>query len=256
MALKKRNKALLIIFILLIIVGVFYMFFVRVRIVRPGEIGVKASIGNPVNNEDDYDIQAVKGYVFYMPLYSELTVYPTTVQLARYERMPVTTKDGIQFFIQPVVSYQLDESQAVHFYKTIRKSLSETDQQYVKELVVSAFTMAANEFTADSLSLHEQLFTQITAKNLTPTMSELGLVLKSINTNMEIPAFIKDAIEARNKSLQQALTIQNSYQEIEAQRKADSIRNAALTPLAIQKMQIEKWDGKTPLNNEELKVKN
>ena len=256
MVFKAKKKAWLIIFIILTILGVFYAFFVRVRIVRSGEIGIKADIGNPINNKENYSIQAVKGYVFYMPFYSELVVYPTTIQPAKYEQMPVLTNDGIQFFIQPVISYQLDEDKATNFYKSIRKSLSETNQEYLKELVVSSYTLAAKEFTADSLSLNEPLFNQIASTYLSEKMNDIGLILKSSNAYMEIPLFIKEAIETRSKSLQQALTIKNSYVEIDAKRKADSLINASLTPLAIQKMFIEKWDGKTPINSEELRAKN
>jgi len=255
MIFKAKNKALLIVFIILLILGVFYAFFVRVRIVRPGEIGIKVDIGNPVSKDVDSDMQIVKGYVFYVPLYSELVVYPTTIQPMKYEQMPVMTNDGIQFFIRPVISYQLDENKAGHFYKSIRKSLSETGQEYLKELVVSSYTLAASEFSADSLSLNEQFFNQKASLYLAEKMDDVGLLLKSTNAYMEIPLFIKDAIETRNKSLQQALTIKNSYTEIDAKRKADSLLNASLTPLAIQKMFIEKWDGKTPINGNELKIK-
>lgn len=69
---------------------------------------------------------------------------------------------------------------------------------------------------------------------------------------------MKKTIEARNNAIQQAIQVENELKVAEARAKkllveakaeseANELRQRTLTPLLVQQLFIEKWDGHTPL---------
>lgn len=252
MALKKRTKVVITILIIAAILALFYTFFVQIRSVNAGEIGVKASLGSPVDNNADFRIEAVKGYVVFMPLYSDFVVYPTSVQVASYDSIRIISKDAVYLYVSPSVSYQLDESKVVQFYKATRSSQPLSDGSYLKDLVTSSYIKAAATFTVDSIANNEMKFEELSNKILTEKLNEIGIVLKNMLSNVEYPEAVRHSIDLRIKSMQEALIIEGRLRQVEALRKEDSLRYSALTPLAIQKMFIDKWDGKMPGSKSEV----
>lgn len=251
MALKKKYK-FLITLLLIIAVGVlFYTFFVQIRHVKAGEIGVKASLGSPIDNGVDYDIRTVKGYIVFMPLYTDFVTYPTTIQVTTYDDIAISTQDGMQFHLKPSISYQVNEAKAIQLYKSNR-SLSVLNNGYLKEIVTASYAAVANSFSADSLVMNKQQFETLVNTTLVIKMNDIGLELKNITSNMKYPEIIENAISLRAQALQDALVTESKLREIEAQSREDSIRFSVLTPLAIQKMYIEKWDGKMPAYGGEI----
>jgi regulator of protease activity HflC (stomatin/prohibitin superfamily) len=75
---------------------------------------------------------------------------------------------------------------------------------------------------------------------------------------MEPPQSLKDAIDAKNKTVQEAMQAENKVRQAEADAKVkkvsaeadkyvNDLKASALTPLIIQQMFIDKWDGKLPV---------
>ena len=67
-----------------------------------------------------------------------------------------------------------------------------------------------------------------------------------------------DAVNAKNKAVQEAMKVENELRvaeaqakklivEAESEKKTNEHKQQSLTPLLIQQQFIEKWDGKTPL---------
>jgi hypothetical protein len=265
---KKKNskwKVLLTLFIFIILLGVFFKFFMQVRHIQSGYIGIKSSAGSLINNSADYDIQTVKGYVVYIPMYTELVILPTTIQNAAYDSLRINTKDGVEFIVKPRVSYQLDETKSDLFFKNCHKQLDDIKKSYLKEIVANAYSSIASIYNSDSLVANKQNFEVEVNQNLNIKMSEIGLILRNTNSNLEIPQKIKDIIELRSIALQHAILAEDKKKQIEAEaeiqiikantiRKEDSLKNTSLTDYAIQKMFIEKWDGKLPVYGETPKI--
>ena len=96
-------------------------------------------------------------------------------------------------------------------------------------------------------------------------MGEIGLILKNTNSNLQIPQKIKDIIALRSQALQNAILAEDKIKQAEAEAqialleartksREDSLKNSAITSLAIQKMFIEKWDGKLPVYGDTPKI--
>lgn len=261
MALAGKYKFLITAVVIIALAVLFYNFFIQVRQIEPGNIGVKSNIGST----DDTDMELVKGYVIFMPLLTDLQIYPTTIQTAAYDSLKVTTKDGVQFSVKPSVSYQLDEQKAGLFYKICRKPIDAISKTYLKEIVIKSFDEAANHFVSDSLFYNKHVFDSLATALLTQKASLIGLDMKNISSNLQIPAHISQIMMLRSQALQNAILAEDKRIQAEAearldfaaadgQRRKDSLNNSALTPLFIQKLFIEKWDGKLSPNSDTPKI--
>ena len=237
MAVKNKHKALIILLLLIVIGVIFSVFFVQVTQMESNEVAVKVGLG-------DSNVEVVSGDVVYMPLRTQLYVYPTIIRTKSFDSIVFILKDGVQFQFSPSISYRLDPAKADLFYRRCGTSLSVAERGPLKEFVKTAFLDAANGFTTDSLMYNKQTFEKTANERLSGLLNNVGLVLESSNSNMVVPNIIQDIVTLRAKALQEALIVESSLRESEAQRKSDSLQYSVLTPLAIQKMFIDKWDGK------------
>ena len=84
-----------------------------------------------------------------------------------------------------------------------------------------------------------------------------GFIFQQLTSNLTAPQSLKDAIDAKNRTTQEAYQAENKLRQAEAEAKAkiiaaeaekkvNDLKASALTPLIIQQMYIEKWDGKLP----------
>jgi hypothetical protein len=84
-----------------------------------------------------------------------------------------------------------------------------------------------------------------------------GFIFQQLTSNLTAPQSLKDAIDAKNKATQEAYQAENKLRQaeaeakakiiaVEAEKKANDLKASALTPLIIQQLFIEKWDGKLP----------
>lgn len=262
---NKKWKFLLSILILLVLVGFFSNFFMQIKHIKSGYIGIKASIGNPIDNSVDYDLKVIKGYTVFIPLYTEISIYPTTIQTVAYDAINVNALDGTEFVVKPNISYQLDESEIKLLYMASKQSLEEMNNTYIKELVTYSYAKASGNFSSDSLVSHKNTFDSLVNTILASKLGEIGLILKNTNSNLQIPLKIKDIIALRSHTLQNAILAEDKIKQTEAETqvqllvakansKEDSLRNSAITSLAIQKMFVEKWDGKLPIYGDTPKI--
>lgn len=249
---KKKGKILLRLLILAVIIGLIFFFLIRVKHINAGFVGIKATIDNPLNNTGTYDLTVVRGYVFYMPLFSELRVYPTTTQTVVYGNINIRSGDGIPFVLKPRVSYRLDEGKAASFFKNHQESPEKISEGYLKEIMVNAYVVSASGFDSDSLARNRAAFEEKANILLAAKMSEAGLILDNANSNPEIPESVSRFNELRNNVRQNTILaaeqLREAYAKANIERVRDSLLNSALTHLVIQKMFIDKWDGKLSLD--------
>lgn len=93
---------------------------------------------------------------------------------------------------------------------------------------------------------------------LSSELTKEGFHLEQLTSGIQYPESITQAIDAKNRAVQQAMQVENELRVAEAnarklivlaesEAKANQLRQQSLTPLLIQQQFIEKWDGKTPL---------
>jgi regulator of protease activity HflC (stomatin/prohibitin superfamily) len=130
---------------------------------------------------------------------------------------------------------------------------------------MDSYRIVANQFPSDSLISNRQDFELAVQKMLVDELNKEGFIFQQLTSNITAPQSLKDAIDAKNRTTQEAYQAENKLRQAEAEAKAkviaaeaekkvNDLKASALTPLIIQQMFIEKWDGKMPQYGEVPKL--
>lgn len=115
-----------------------------------------------------------------------------------------------------------------------------------------------NKYTTDEIVSNREKFENDVQKTLADVLTKEGFHLEQLTSGLQYPQTIVDAVNSKNKAVQEAMKVENELRLVEAQakkmivqaeaeKKANELKQQSLTPMLIQQQFIEKWDGKTPL---------
>jgi len=204
------------------------------------------------------DISLASGRVWYNPLTEEVYEFPTFVQTMDYEPFTVNAKDGSVFTVDPTISYYIIPGSSPKIFAKYRKGIQEITMTTLYNYVKDAYRIQMNKYTTDELISNRQKFENDVQTTLDSSLSKDGFKLEQLTSGLIYPETILQAIDAKNRAVQEALQVENELKiteaqarkkiiEAEAEAKANALRQQSLTPLLIQQQFIEKWNGKTPL---------
>jgi len=215
------------------------------------------------------DVTLVTGTVWYNPLTEYVVEYPIFVQTIDYKPFSVNAKDGSEFIVDPTLSFRVIQGKSPEIFRKYRKDINEVAQTTIYNYVKDAFRIQMNKYTTDEIVSNREKFENDVQKHLSSELYNEGFILEQLTSGLTYPKEIVEAVNLKNKAVQEALMVENQLKvaeaeakkliiQAEAQKKANELINSSLTPLLIQKMFIEKWDGKTPLygNNSPVFFKN
>lgn len=258
----------LIIAIVLVVVG-----FNSCERIDAGHVGVKVNLygtGKGVG-----DVTECTGMVFYNPLSTRIYEFPTFVQHKEYIKTKdednsfvVNSKDGSEFHVAPIVNYSIQREKVPYIFGKYRRTLESIEEGFLKTTIYDAFRMTANSYTAEELISNRQVFESKVRAKLDSDLLKEGFIITQLTSNLGYPETFKRAIEAKNNAVQAALTAENQVKTAEAQAKikvataegdaqamlatakaeAESykLKQSAITPMLLQQMWIEKWNGQMP----------
>ena len=264
----------------LVVIGVFvfivFMGLTSFTRIEAGYKGIKVDLyGN------DQDIEVVQGWVFYNPLSSRVYRFPTFVQhkvwtsdltedSRRNEEFTVTTKDGLSAQFDIGLDYKVIPTKVMDIFRTYRKPLDEITNEFIRTTVRNAYNGTASNYAAEEMVSKRAKYEAEVKTKLIKDMEVQGFEVTQIAIvgKVRLPATIEAAINAKIQAVQEAMRAENEKQKViadankeiekargvaqaitiraEAQSKANDILNKSLTPLLVQKIYIEKWDGKLP----------
>jgi regulator of protease activity HflC (stomatin/prohibitin superfamily) len=234
-----------------------------------GHVGMKVSYFGDEKGVND--IAYATGVTFVNPLTTKIVEWPTYVQHVEYtgeDGFVINSKDGSEFGVNPVINYQITAAKAPAIYRKFRVNLSTLEQAYLKTAIQDAFRMTANQFPADSLVSSRQRFETLVNTTLRAKLDTEGFYIQQLTSNLVYPESFKNAINAKNAAIQSALQAENNVKTAEANAKiqiakakgnadallmsaraeseANKLKQATLTPMLLQQMWIEKWNGSVP----------
>lgn len=101
-------------------------------------------------------------------------------------------------------------------------------------------------------------FEKATEDYLREVLAKENFVLGEMTSGLKYPESLEMSITAKNKAVQEAMQVENEIRvaeaeakklivAAEAEKKANELKQQALTPAILEKMWIEKWDGKLPV---------
>lgn len=204
------------------------------------------------------DVALVSGRVWYNPFTTEIYEYPTYVRTVDYVPFTVNAQDGSEFTVDPTVSLKIIDGKSPEVFKKYRKQLDDVITGTLLNYVKDAFRIQLNSFTTDYIVSHRDSIEKSIEKHLSGALHKENFQLEQLTSGLKYPQTIVDAVNAKNKAVQEAMRVQNEVAvakaeaeklivAAKAEKEANQLREQALTPAILEKMWIEKWDGKLPV---------
>lgn len=222
------------------------------------------------NNVGTKHITLVTGAVWYNPITTAVYEYPTFVQTVDYAPFSINAKDGSSFTVDPTISLKIVDGKSAEVFKKYRKEdITEVINTTLYNYVRNAFRIQLNNYTTDELVSKREEFEKAIEERLSKELLAENFQLEQMTSGLQYPQTLVNAIDAKNAAVQEAQKAQNEVLKIkaEAEKKiaaadgeaqalkikgdAEAEYNrkiaASLSPLIVQQMMLDKWDGKLPV---------
>lgn len=252
----------------LIIVGGIFIAIIQpfnVERVDAGHVGIKVKLTGNSRGVSKYEYKT--GWVLYNSWTEQLYEFPTFQQHIDYDEQSVITKGGFTAIIKPSFNYALKPNAVGDMFQNLRLDIFSIQQGWLKTAIVGAVNDVANRWEVDRIFNEREQFESAIVDECNKRVSKWFMV-SQLRTNIVPPPALQEAIEAKTQAIQQAqaedqkaLTAEAEARKKIAQAKGDSaqvvieasaaaramqIKQLQLTPLYVEYMKIQKWDGKTP----------
>ncbi len=185
------------------------------------------------------DVSLVTGRVWYNPWTEDVEQYATFVQTIDYDAFNVNAKDGSEFIVDPTLSFNIVPGNSPQIFSKYRKDLDEVSKTTILNYVKDAFRLQMNKYTTDEIVSNREKFETDVQKTLTGVLENEGFKLEQLTSGLKYPQTIVDAVNAKNKAVQDAMKVENELRVSEAQAKklmvnakasAGASRRRRLTP--------------------------
>lgn len=204
------------------------------------------------------DVVLVTGIVFYNPFTERVAQYPTFIQTVDYQPFTVNAKDGSSFTVDPTLSFNIIPKHSPKIYVKYRKDIEDVSHTTIYNYVKDAFRLQMNKYSTDDIVSNRERFETDVQQTLGKVLDVEGFRLEQLTSGLQYPQTIVDAINSKNEAIQNAMKVENELRVAEAQarkmiviaeaeNKANKLRQKSLTPMLIQAMFIDKWDGSSAL---------
>ena len=233
-----------------------------------GYEGIKVNLYGDDKGVDD--ITLVTGAVWYNPITTAVYEYPTFVQTVDYAPFSINAKDGSSFTVDPTISLKIVDGKSAEVFKKYRKEdITEVINTTLYNYVRNAFRIQLNNYTTDELVSKREEFEKAIEERLSTELLAENFKLEQMTSVLQYPQTLVNAIDAKNAAVQEAQKAQNEVLKIKAEAekkiaaangeaKALKIKGdaeaeynrkiaASLSPLIVQQMMLDKWDGKLPV---------
>lgn len=230
-----------------------------------GYKGLKISLVGSQRGVTNYQYKT--GWVVYNTWTEQLKEFPLYQQHIEYDDQQVITKGGFPATIKPTFNYSLKEDAIGDMFVNLRLDIKEIEQGWLKNAIIGAVNDVANTWEIDSIFEHRQSFEASIVAECNLRLTKWFNV-SQLRTNITPPEALQEAIIAKTKAIQQAeASEQQALTAIaEGKRKvavaradsAETIINAAasamaikikqnqITPMYIEYLKAQAWDGKLP----------
>jgi regulator of protease activity HflC (stomatin/prohibitin superfamily) len=251
------------IFVFGILVSLFQPF--AVERIDAGHKGIIVNLTGDNRGVQNY--QYTTGWVMYNTWFKQVLEFPTYQQHIEYDDQVVITKGGFSATIKPSFNYSLKPDAIGDMFVNLRLEVKDIEQGWLKNAIVGAVNDEANKWEVDSIFSNRQQFEAAIVAECNKRLTK-WFDVSQLRTNITPPEALQESIIAKTKAIQQAeASEQQAIAAIaEGKRKvavarADSaetvinanaaalaikIKQDRLTPLYIEYLKANSWDGKLP----------
>jgi regulator of protease activity HflC (stomatin/prohibitin superfamily) len=233
--------------------------------VDSGYKGLKVNLVGSQRGVTNYQYKT--GWVVYNTWTEQMLEFPTFQQHIEYDDQQVITKGGFPATIKPTFNYSLKESNIGDMFVNLRLDVKQVEQGWLKNAIIGAVNDVANTWEVDSIFGHRQAFEAAIVTECNVRLAKWFNV-SQLRTNITPPDALQESIIAKTKAIQQAeaseqqaLTAIAEGKRKVAVAKADSaemiinanaaaqairIKQNQITPMYIEYLKAQAWDGKLP----------
>jgi hypothetical protein len=230
-----------------------------------GNKGLKVNLVGSQRGVSSYQYKT--GWVMYNTWTEQILEFPIYQQHIEYDDQIVILKGGFSATIKPTFNYSLKENAIGDMFVNLRKPITDIEQFWLKNAIVGAVNDEANKWEVDSIFNHRQAFEAAIVVECNTRLSKWFNV-SQLRTNITPPEALQESIIAKTKSIQQAqaseqqalAAIADGKRKIAVARadSAEQVINASaaskviklkqqeLTPMYIEYIKAQAWDGKLP----------
>ena len=253
----------LVIFIVGLLLSMFQPY--AIEKIDSGHKGLKINLVGNQRGVSSYQYKT--GWVVYNTWTEQVLEFPTYQQHIEYDDQPVILKGGFSATIKPTFNYSLREDAIGDMFVNLRRDIKDVEQGWLKNAIIGAVNDVSNTWEVDSIFNHRQAFEAAIVLECNVRLSKWFNV-SQLRTNIVPPDALQESIIAKTKAIQQAeASEQQAIAAIsEGRRKvavaradsAETIINAQaaalaikikqnqLSPLYIEYIKAQNWDGKLP----------
>jgi regulator of protease activity HflC (stomatin/prohibitin superfamily) len=253
--------------VLVVVMGVLIGLFQPYSVERidAGNKGIVVNLSGAERGVAKYQYKT--GWVVYNSWTTQVLEFPIFQQHIEYDDQSVILKGGFSATIKPTFNYSLREDAIGDMFVNLRRPITDVEQGWLKNAIIGAVNDVANTWEVDSIFNHRQAFESAIVAECNVRLSKWFNV-SQLRTNITPPETLQEAIIAKTKAIQQAeASEQQAIAAIsEGKRKvavarADSaetvinanasalaikIKQTQLTPMYIEFLKAQSWDGKLP----------
>lgn len=264
---EKQITSFIIKGIAILLIGILIAGFQPYKITRidAGQKGIVVNLSGSERGVANYQYKT--GWVVYNSWFKQVLQFPTFQQHIEYEDQEVITKGGFAATIRPKFNYSLKEESIGDMFQNLRLGVKEIEQGWLKNAIIGAVNDVSNTWEVDSIFGHRQQFENAIVAECNLRLSK-WFSISQLRTNITPPDALQDAIISKTRSIQQAEAEEQRAIAAEAvgRRKiaearadsAETIINASatalsmqlkqekLTPMYIEFLKAQKWDGALP----------
>lgn len=220
------------------------------RSVDTGEVGVVTRYGKVTGRE------LGEGFSWVAPWgINNVTVYDVKTQKEQVDGIAAASKDLQDVKGTVVLNYELQRGEVSKIHQTVGKDYKD---KLITPALNEVFKATTSQYTAQELITRRPEVKEEIVKQLTDRLKKYGITVQDVSlTNFEFSVAFNQAIEsvqianqkvaqAQQELAQAKIDAEKTVTQAQAQADAQRAQQQTLTSELLEKMWIEKWDGKLP----------
>lgn len=233
--------------------------------VEIGEVGI---LYNKYGGDKGVQLEEKGPGKYWLSMNEELVVFPTTKQNYTWtssvnegkpidESITFQSTEGMSINANVGITYSARRDKVVSIFSTYKKTLEEITDTYIRNYVRKAFVSYGSMNKVDYIyGIGKKAFMDSVQSWVTAQLAPIGFDVEQIYLvgEMKLPPQVVDALNSKITATQKAEQSENELRMAEADAKKTiawaqgekakiELQTQALTPMYIQKMWIEKWNG-------------